>query len=124
MTELLAIASLPKEVRTKCKQAKINSKATLLEIARQFDESAMFDYLDRFGGGKAAKRPSAKTEKKNSGVDAKLETSVTGTTFEYESPKANFHLELRFSKPGFSRADILKALKQAFDEVKTNGLGS
>lgn len=125
VTELLAIAGLPNEVRTKCRQAKILSKTTLLEIARQFDEAAMFDYLDRFGAGKVIKRPAPKVDKKEStasdkATDASL-TSV-GTTFEYASPKADFAVEVRFSKPGFSRADILKALKQAFDEVKSNGL--
>lgn len=118
VTELLAIAGLPNEVRTKCRHAKIASKATLLEIARQFDESAMFDYLDRFGAGKVARRPTVKTEEKEAGPKPK----GADTSFEYASPKANFTLELRFSKPGFSRADILKALKQAFDDVKSNGL--
>lgn len=130
VTELLAIAGLPDEVRTKCKQAKINSKATLLEIARQFDESAMFDYLDRFAVGKVTKKHPAKPEKPEKKdvhpADPKAQTSnsgTTGTVFEYASPKADFAIELRFTKPGFSRADILKALKQAFDEVKANGLG-
>ncbi len=117
VTELLAIAGLPREIRTKCVHAKINSKATLLEIARQFDESAMFDYLDRFGSGKNLKRP--KTEK----VESASENQPSGLAFDYTSPKADFSLKLKFSKPGFSRADILKALKQAFDDVKANGLG-
>lgn len=123
VTELLSIAGLPNEVRTKCKQAKINSKATLLEIARQFDEAAMFDYLDNFGAGNVSKKPSVKAEKKEPAASsAKLDSTGSGNTFEYSSPKADFTVELKFSKPGFSRADILKALKQAFDEVKSNGL--
>lgn len=123
VTELLAIAGLPHDVRTKCKQAKITSKATLLEIARQFDEAAMFDYLNRFGSGKVAKRQPAKTDKKSKdSVDVKPESAVTGNIFEYVSPKADFTVELKFSKAGFNRADILKALKQAFDEVRANGL--
>ncbi len=122
VTELLAIAGLPNEVRTKCKQAKITSKTTLLEIARQFDESAMFDYLERFGAGKITKRkPVTAAQKKDNPAKPK---EPSATSFEYASSKADFTLELRFSKPGFSRADILKALKQAFDDVKTNGLGS
>ncbi len=123
VTELLAIAGLPNEVRTKCRQAKINSKTTLLEIARQFDESAMFDYLDRFGAGKVTRKASSKAEKKDSTVDGKPDAAANQTSFEYGSPKADFSLEVRFSKPGFSRADVLRALKQAFDEVKSNGLG-
>lgn len=124
VTELLAIAGLPNDVRTKCRQAKITSKATLLEIARQFDESAMFDYLDRLGTGKITKRPHARSDKKNSAASngTNSEPTSVGTTFEYASPKADFTLEVRFSRSGFSRAELLRALKQAFDEVKSNGL--
>ena len=125
VTELLAVAGLPHDVRTKCKQAKITSKATLLEIARQFDESAMFDYLDKFGAGKVTRRntkPSS-TKPAPSGT-LNGEHASTGTTFGYASPKADFSLEVKFAKPGFSRADLLKALKQAFDEVKSNGLAN
>lgn len=127
VTELMAISGLPNEVRTKCKQAKIASKATLLEIARQFDESAMFDYLDQLGTGKISKRvPTPKTEKKdgNANGTAVAESITLGATFEFVSPKSDFTLQVRFSTPGFSRAHLLKALKQAFDEVKTNGLNS
>jgi ParB family chromosome partitioning protein len=124
VTELLAISGLPGEIRTKCNQAKINSKSTLLEIARQFDEAAMFDYLDRIRGGKVTKRTTANNahSKKQNDSEGKAETAASSRSFEYNSPKGDFALELRFTKPGFARADILKALKQAFDDVKSNGL--
>ena len=123
VTELLAISGLPSDVRTKCRQAKITSKATLLEIARQFDETAMFDYLDRVGSGKITRRSSESNgqTKKQSASTAQPDSPSTGNSFEYKSPKHNFTLELRFSNEGFTRADILKALKQAFDDVKSNG---
>lgn len=118
VTELLAISGLPHDIRAKCSQAKITSKTTLLEIARQFDEIAMFDYLDRFSSGKVAKRSAPKKEAK---AGARPETASSDKMFEYSSAKGDFNLELRFTKPGFTRADILKALKQAFEDVKSNG---
>jgi ParB family chromosome partitioning protein len=121
VTELLAISGLPNDIRVKCNQAKISSKSTLLEIARQFDETAMFDYLDRFSSGKSPKRISAQTKKEDKN-DARPETAASNTSFEYNSPKGDFALELRFTNAGFTRANILKALKQAFEDVKSNGL--
>ncbi len=47
VTESLAIAGLPNEIRDKCRETKINAKSTLLEIARQFDKDSMVDLLDR-----------------------------------------------------------------------------
>jgi ParB family transcriptional regulator, chromosome partitioning protein len=124
VTELLSISGLPSEIRMKCSQAKITSKSTLLEIARQFDEAAMFDYLDRFSAAKPAKRTSANNAqaKKQNGGESKAQVTSSGKSFEYNSPKGDFTIELRFSKSGFTRADVLKALKQAFDGVKNNGL--
>ncbi len=122
VTELLAISGLPNDVRTKCRQAKINSKTTLLEIARQFDETAMFDYLNRVGTAKVSRRPQEKTDKKRIGSETGPDLHpLPGDRFEYTSPKQNFTLELKFTRPGFRRSDILKALKQAFDDVKANG---
>lgn len=123
VTELLAISGLPQDVRLKCNQAKITSKTTLLEIARQFDEAAMFDYLNRFDSGKAVRRPTEKKVpgKKQASPSDKSESANPGDLFAYKPAKQNFTLELRFAKPGFTRADILKALKQAFDDIKNNG---
>src|SRR5687767_1276683 len=47
VTELMTIAGLPEEIRTRCRESKITAKSTLLEIARQFDEAGMFDYLSQ-----------------------------------------------------------------------------
>src|SRR4029453_19567792 len=59
VTELLTIAGLPAEIRDRCKASNINAKAMLLEVARQFDEAAMFDFLDRVAGGKREKKPTS-----------------------------------------------------------------
>ncbi len=123
VTELLAISGLPHDIRVKCNQAKITSKSTLLEIARQFDEAAMFDYLDRFNSGKSPKRPMAGGPKaqKDAHGDEKSASTLSDTNFEYVSAKGDFTIEVRFTRPGFNRADLLKALKRAFDAVKNNG---
>jgi ParB family transcriptional regulator, chromosome partitioning protein len=47
VTESLAIASLPTEIRDKCRENKIHAKSTLLEIARQFDKDSMIELLGR-----------------------------------------------------------------------------
>ena len=124
VNELMTIASLPSDIRLKCLQAKISSKTTLLEIARQFDESAMFEYLERIGSGKPATKPhvSAKTEKNGrSASESKQAIGQTLKSFRYESLSKDFSVEIRFNrKAQFNRADILKALKQAFDDVKHN----
>ena len=46
VTESMTIASIPENIREKCRQANINAKSTLLEIARQFDDAQMNQLVD------------------------------------------------------------------------------
>jgi ParB family transcriptional regulator, chromosome partitioning protein len=47
VTESLAIAGLPSDVRQKCRDNSINAKSTLLEISRQFDKDSMIGLLNK-----------------------------------------------------------------------------
>ncbi len=125
VNELLAIAGLPGEIRLKCLQAKISSKTTLLEIARQFDEEAMFAYLERIGSGKPTLKTQASVKSEGNGHaivhKPKHVANEAEKSFRYEASNKDFAIEIRFNrKSSFNRADILKALKQAFDDVKHN----
>lgn len=123
VTELLTIAGLPVEIRERCKAGNINAKAMLLEIARQFDEAAMFDFLDRVAGGKREKKP-ASTTKAIKGVSASAEPeplSVNGTQFHYAPTGKGFVIDIRFeSSSDHNKRGVLQALKQAFEDVKAD----
>ncbi len=119
VTEFLSIAGLPAAIREKCKEAKIASKATLLDVARQFDEPAMFEYLDQLAAGKTVAQANGATTRKKEPVDAANDaTPAKQRSFIYKSPKKEFTLELRFTEDRYDRADILKAIKQAFEDIK------
>ncbi len=126
VTELMSIAGLPAEIRTKCLDAKISSKSTLLEIARQFDESAMFQFLDKISGGKHSRDMSKHAEKKPRPA-IKTESTDPAGRFVYDGPEKAFHLEIRFSKMDGApdHQKVLAALKWVFDDIKgkssTNG---
>ncbi len=47
ITESLTIAALPALVRERCRAAKIRSKSAILQIARQFDDAAMFEAISK-----------------------------------------------------------------------------
>jgi ParB family chromosome partitioning protein len=123
VTELLTIAGLPTEIRERCKSANINAKAMLLEVARQFDEAAMFDFLDRFAGGKREKKP-ASTTKASKSPAASSESgpvSVNGTQFHYAPAGKGFEIEIRFEDSSDrNKRSVLQALKQAFEDVKAD----
>ena len=124
VTELLTIAGLPTEIREKCRAANINAKAMLLEVARQFDEPAMFEFLDRIIGGKGEKKsPSTKASRKEPTEPRSSENNLAlkGSRFQYEPDGAGFSIEVRFEEgDDLNKRSVLQALKQAFEDVKND----
>ena len=132
VTEALSIAGLPEEIREKCRAADINAKSTLLEVARQFDEKAMHDFLDQIKTGntnretvRQAARPKKSLINKESPNDKgssnreKTEKNVLKNVFRYSSNENDFILEIKFGGLEiYSKKDLLRALKQTFDDVK------
>jgi ParB family chromosome partitioning protein len=122
VTELLTIAGLPKQIRERCREQQIASKAILLELARQFDDDAMSAYLDRLNGA-GGKKPTrtSETKDKTKKVAATVAPPATepASVFSFIPEDNRFTLEIRFADGDtHSKRDVLEALKHAFDKVK------
>ena len=119
VTELLTIAGLPVEIRERCRSSNINAKAMLLEVARQFDEAAMFEFLDRLEGGKREKKATvARAPKKEVTTEA---PALNGSYFRYAPAGKGFAVEVKFENASdHGKRSVLQALKQAFEDVKND----
>lgn len=126
VTELMSVAGLPQGIRDRCREKKINSKSTLLEIARQFDEAEMVKFVDRITAGDAspnrdevrkAARPEKTLDPKGSeGNGRPAETNA----YTYKSPSGDFKLRIDFKDDkARSKTNILKTLKSVFDAIKS-----
>ncbi|HVF29537.1 MAG TPA: ParB/RepB/Spo0J family partition protein [Pyrinomonadaceae bacterium] len=126
VTELLTIAGLPKQIRERCRAQNIGSKAILLDVARQFDDGAMTEYLDKLDGVKARKPASSGETKAKAKQSAAASANVQErsdaiSVFRFTPDDTRFTLEIRFSNGNnHSKRDVLEALKYAFDQVKEN----
>lgn len=130
VTESFAIAGLPDSIREKCRQNDINAKSTLLEIARQFDEKAMIDFLDKINRQSLSRekvrqiaRQNKTRDKKRLSVLASVKNQKKSNDkiFEYNSSDKSFSLQISFNDlENFDRKDILKALKEVFDATKAS----
>jgi ParB family chromosome partitioning protein len=143
VTELLTIAGLPEDIRKRCREMNILAKSTLLEVARQFDDTAMHKFLDDLAKGnvlpKTKKPQTQKIPKENnpksalkagrSAESAKGQEKMppdgqpvahtsTGYRFDYSDKEEEFRLVITFAKGQVSRSDILRSLKEVFDAVK------
>jgi ParB family chromosome partitioning protein len=123
VTESMTLASLPETIRAKCLKSNISAKSILLEIARQFDEQAMHDFVFNIKGQGLKRdeiRRSAKAGRTMTSKDLPLNKKLSnGKIYHYISSVNNFSLEIRFdSLVEYSKRDILSALKEAFESNK------
>lgn len=128
VTEALTIAGLPEEIRQKCVAAKINAKSTLLEIARQFDEKSMHQFLERIQNKnreeiRQTARPhlSSKTES-FSNTDQPPSNKASNTekrkVFRYISDDKEFSIEIFSKGKSFGNPEIRNALQEALDKLQ------
>lgn len=126
ITESLTIAGIPENIREICLGNKINAKSTLLEIARQFDDKTMLDFVNKItsqGLNRDEIRQEARPEKsktQQNRIDNKAKSAKEiNKTFKYSAFDNSFDIEIIFNKSEFEKKDILRALKEAFDNVKS-----
>lgn len=132
VTESFAIARIPESIRQRCRETEINAKSMLLEIARQFDEPEMHEFLDKIKSQKlnrenvrAIARPTKLDKAAIPKIDSNYTTASVGISkekFEFISPNQSFKLFIEFSDNTFDKKSILKALKQTFDTVKNRDI--
>ncbi len=109
VTESLALAQMPTEVRNLCRLADISSKSLLLQIVRQQDPQkmvALIEKLTRDGGGAAVTREQARK------VAAKPKPGrPKAFVFNYKAPAKTFSLKLQFKKSDVDKKEVIEALE-------------
>jgi ParB family chromosome partitioning protein len=124
VTESITIAGLPEDIRRRCREAKINAKSTLLEIARQFDEKAMHSFLDNIENKNLNRdeiRQTARPIKEKTSPNREIlkASPKEKNIFQFVSDENGFTLEIEFEKNfDIEKKDVLRALKEAFDKIK------
>ena len=126
VTESMTIAGIPENIRAKCREGNIMAKSTLLEIARQFDDQAMEDFVERITGKNLTRdeirqsaRPDVKPKPTREHIKAgesasavrnappvgaatpatdlaERAASMPNKIFRYQSETRQFSLEIRF----------------------------
>lgn len=131
VTESMSIARLPADIRSKCLQMDINAKSTLLEIARQFDEAAMQEFLDQIskkGSSREQVREMARPKKVSESKTVRTKPAKQNSSnnlqrsdFEFVSDENNFTLKIFFeNRVSVDKKFVLLALKEAFESVKNS----
>src|SRR5207247_6182681 len=104
VTESLALAGMPEEVRSLCRLADISTKSLLLQVVRQENTEKMTALVEKIAGQGGATRQQvrAATAKPKPGRPKQY-------VFAYRPPTKQFNLKLSFSKSRVNRDEIIDA---------------
>ena len=119
ITESLAIAQMPDEVRNLCRLADISSKSLLLQVVRQQTSQKMIAFIERLtrdGTGEAVTREQARK------VAAKPKPGrPKAYVFAYKPAAKTFDLKLKFRKSEVGKGEVIQALEGIIEELRRDG---
>ncbi len=114
ITESLALASMPDEVRNLCRLADIASKSLLLQVVRQQDAQkmvALVEQLTRDGHGPTREQARRVVAKPRAGRPQAF-------VFHYRPATKSFNLRLKFRKSDVDRTEVIAALESIIAELR------
>ena len=117
VTESLAIADMPDDVRKLCRLADISSKSLLLQIVRQQTPQkmiALIEQLTRDGAGAVTREQARKA----TAIKAVKAGRPKAFVFQYRPPAKTFNLRLQFRKSEVDKGEVIEALQGIIEELK------
>jgi ParB family chromosome partitioning protein len=119
ITESLALAHMPDEVRNLCRLADISSKSLLLQVVRQQSPEKMIAFVEQLtrdaqSGGAPVTREVAR---KAASVKPKL-GRPKAFVFQYRPPTKTFNLKLHFRKSDVEPSEVIAALESILAELR------
>jgi ParB family chromosome partitioning protein len=115
VTEALAIAKIPEDVREVCRGAEVSAKSVLLQIVRQPDDDSMRRFAKEIAT-KGLKRDDAR-EVRRQEMGPRVVPDSKPYTFKYASPEKDFNIEVRFKAVQVSDAEVALILRAVADEI-------
>ena len=115
VTESLALATMPDDIRHLCRLADISSKSVLLQVVRQETPEKMTALIEKVAsqGGATRQQVREATAKPKPGRPKSY-------VFAYRPPDKTFNLKLSFGKSRASREDVISALEGILKELRKN----
>ena len=113
VTESLALAAMPEDIRHLCRLADISSKSVLLQVVRQETPEKMTALLEKIAsqGGATRQQLREATARPKAGRPKSY-------VFAYRPPDKTFNLKLSFGKSRASREDVIGALEAILKELR------
>jgi ParB family chromosome partitioning protein len=116
ITESLALAFMPVDVRNLCRLADISSKSLLLQIVRQQDPQKMIALVEELtrDGHSATREEARKAVTKAKPKVGRPRAFI----FQYRPPTKSFNLRLQFKKSDVDRTEVIAALEAIIADLR------
>lgn len=111
VTESLAIAGLPGDVRELCRRADIASKSLLLQIVRQPDKDSMEGFVKRINERGMTRDDARKARTNKQGRSQPF-------VFRHQAPGREFTFELKFRRSSVERSELIKVLESILTSLR------
>jgi ParB family transcriptional regulator, chromosome partitioning protein len=113
ITESLALAAMPEDVRTLCRLADISSKSLLLQIVRQETHEKMTALIEKIAGQGGATREQVRAATANPKAGRPKHF-----VFAFRPPTKAFNLKISFAKSRVNRDEVIEALEVILRELR------
>ena len=117
VTESLAIAEMPGDVRKLCRLADISSKSLLLQVVRQQTPEKMTALVEELTRGSQG----AVTREQARKATAQKPTKIgrpKAFVFQFKPPTKTFNLRLQFRKADVDRTEVIAVLESIISELR------
>jgi ParB family chromosome partitioning protein len=115
VTESIAIAKIPGDVRKICRDADINAKSSLLQIIRQPDDESMLSLANQIASGGLNRNDAREARKREMGP--RVVPDAKPYVFKYASPDKDFNIEIKFRVPEVSDSEVALILRSIADDI-------
>jgi ParB family transcriptional regulator, chromosome partitioning protein len=110
VTESLALAGMPDDVRNLCRLADISSKSLLLQIVRQSNTQKMLAFIEQLTKD-GATHPVTR-EKARRVASGPKPGRPKAFIFQYRPPTKTFSLNLKFKRADVEKSEVIAALEE------------
>lgn len=114
ITESLALLAIPVELRKSAEAIGISAKSALVEIAKTGDTRKMKALLER-----AAAQGLSRDDLRRAAREASGSKRRQPYIFKFRAPDRRFALQLTFRQSEVEKNDLIKALEQILDQLRT-----
>lgn len=118
ITETLMLNEIPDRIRMRCREAGINSKAMLVQIARAGNEERMEELVEQIASGELDRADlRQKTAKR---VEAPKAGRPKNFTFELKDKSLPFRFNMTFKKAEVERSELIDALREVLRRLEAD----